>query len=300
MKPIPQIQPGQIYNTQQSKAEKVVKSNPNAPDDIFIPGGTNKGMGKSLLRTITKKANFQVPTAQKPLTKKQVSDIMKLVKPGDIILKKNENFPVTWGLQKIACDTDYTHVMIYEGDGNMLHSANSTNGVVRENLEEYLDGSRFSIAVVRPEYKTEADRKSALDYCRSQLGKPYDSFFNEENSDKLYCSELVRNALEKMPNPIKVPTTGFFGKQFIAPDIFNKTEGFKPMYSTNKATAFRSFLKHYMVGVPATLATVAGGIAMGPLGATAGFAGVGLAATLIGNKIQHGKFSLRPSMDAGY
>jgi hypothetical protein len=199
-------------------------------------------------------------------------------------------------LEKVVFGSDFTHAAIYEGDGKFIEATTgdpSGKGVIRSDLKEYLDGGRIMIEVIRPPYKSEEDKKAALDYARSQLGKPYDSGFNQENADEIYCAELVQRALASMPNPIEAPITNFLGHKAVGPNAFQKIPGAEKVFSTG-ASFWKAALSHYPVYMGAAAAAAVGGITLGPLGAVGGFIAGGLLSTMAGNKMQGESFGLFP------
>ena len=96
--------------------------------------------------------------------------------------------------------------------------------MTRTDLREYLHGNQ-KVCIVRPPYKSEADVGAALEYCRQQLGKPYNNSFNMGNGDSLYCAEMVYNAMKVMPNPLDVPLKNVLGRKAVAPDSFPRDAG---------------------------------------------------------------------------
>lgn len=267
------------------------------PRDVFISGDSNTLRGNvvnTVAETLVTLMDVQVPTTTKPVPQSRIDEMMSVLKPGDIIMQSNDSFPGWQVIEKIAVNADYGHVMMYEGDGKFIHST-SGPGVQRLDLAEYMKGARINLEVVRPDYKTEEDRDSALNYMRSQIGKPYDSSFVKEDESRHYCSELITHALSKMPNPIDVPAKKVFGKEIIAPDAFQDVPGMETVYSTG-SSFLKSVLSHYPLCIAQAVTATVGALTLGPLGLVAGAVGGGILAIMAGNRIQSGKFSLYPHM----
>lgn len=244
---------------------------------------------------LTPVLDVRVPTVTKLFPAEEKDKVLKLIQPGDIILESNDAYPGWQFLEKLVFGSAYTHAAIFEGDGKFIEATTgdpSGKGVVRNDLGEYLQG-RISLEIIRPPYKTPEDREAALNYARANLGKDYDSSFNQNDDEKLYCAELVQRALESMPNPIKVPITNFFGKKAVGPNAFQKIEGGEVVYSTGSGF-FKSRLSHYPLYLSGAVAAAVGGAALGPLGAVGGFIAGAVGSILVGNKIQEGEFSLFP------
>ena len=247
---------------------------------------------------VTSLLDIRVPTTTRSISEETRKEILDNVQPGDVILETNNAYPNWQRLERLAFRSSFTHAAIFEGwkDGKpMLLEATTGDpsgaGVIRTNLEEYFHGP-VKLAVVRPDYKTPADRDAALDYARAQLGRPYDTGFNYKDDNSFFCSELVDKSLRACPNPIQAQTSRAlgFGRETIAPDAFLRLPnarhfGDKPNFYANMAS-------HW----PIALSTVGGAAAGYALGGLAGGA-VGLATGLfgsicVGNKIQTGHFNL--------
>lgn len=254
---------------------------------------------------VTAVLDVRVPTTSKGVSPQLREEILSNIEPGDIVLETNNAYPNWQRMERLAFRSSFTHAAIFEGfkDGKpMLLEATTGDpsgaGVIRTNMEEYFHGP-IKLAVIRPNYETPEDRDAALDHCRQQLGKPYDTGFRYDSDQSYYCSELVAKALENMPHPIAVGHSKAVrvGRDSVAPDAFLKlpgaiTFGDKPQFWANMAS-------HWPVAAGTALGGLAG-IALashfGPLSATAGGV-VGTAAGLlgsicVGNKIQTGHFNL--------
>lgn len=272
------------------------KESSDLPVDTFAAGGIKENFKAGGGSIFTALLDTRVPTVTKPFNDEQRDQVLKDIRPGDIILETNDAYPGWQFLEKLVFGSSYTHAAIYEGDGKFIEATTgdpSGKGVVRNDLKEYLEG-RISLEIIRPPYKSEEDKESALNYARSQLGKSYDSAFNQNDDKEQYCAELVQRALEAMPNPIKVPITNFFGKKAVGPNAFQKIPDGKVVFSTGSGF-FKSRLSHYPVYASAIAGAVAGGAVLGPVGAIGGFAACGILSILTGNKVQAGSFSLFPS-----
>lgn len=245
--------------------------------------------------------DIRVPTTTPPMSEARRREILDHIEPGDVLLETNNAYPNWQRLEMLAFRSSFTHAALFEGwqDGKpMLLEATTGDpsgaGVIRTNLEEYLHGP-VQVAIVRPDYKTTADRDAAVDYARAQLGRPYDSGFDYHSDDAFFCSELVDKSLRHCPNPIEAKTSRAFGfgRQTIAPDAF------LDLPNAQKFGDDPSFLKNMASHWPVALAAVGGATAGSILGGWAGGV-VGLATGLwgsicVGNKIQTGHFNLAGS-----
>ncbi|MBI3927952.1 MAG: hypothetical protein HY319_20590 [Armatimonadetes bacterium] len=274
---------------------------PRAP---AIPAGGKAGevAGKGLVTVMGRR----IPTTYPAMSAEHREEILSKVKPGDILLETNLAYPGWRRMEWYMLGSAYTHAAIYEGekDGKQWFlEATTPGGVQRTDLREYLDG-RLKIAVIRPPYQSQEDVDSALDYCRQQLGKSYDSAFRLDTDDP-YCAELPFRGLEQMPHPIHVPTKRAFlglGREAVGPDsYFEMPGGRNNVIHDDHSTYLGNLAHHWPVGLSGLAgvaggawagASLVGGASAAAAGGAAGLAAGLLLASCIGNKIQVGHFGL--------
>jgi len=260
--------------------------------DSYTPQAASKGKDGAG-NWFTKILDIRVPTTTPQITPERRDEILKLIQPGDVILETNNAYPGWQRFEKVTLNSDYTHAAMYEGDGKFIEATTgdpSGKGVVRNDLKEYLQGN-ILVEIIRPPYKTPEDKEAALDYCRNQLGKPYDSDFSLKDDNSIYCAELVYRALDSCPNKIDVPLKKLLSKEAVAPDSFEQVKGGQVVYSDN-SNFWKNMASHYPVALGALGTATAGGMLLGPLGAAGGFIGGLLMSICVGNKIQTGNFGL--------
>ncbi len=168
-------------------------------------------------------------TTQPKVSEERKQAIMDTLQPGDLILSKNHLYPGWQIMEQTLGESDYAHVAIYEGDGKFLESSASGGGVIRSEMSKDLDSHR-SYQIIRPPYKSEESVNRALDYTRSQLGKPYDSEFDAVDDSKHYCAELVLGAMKAADESFDVPPTYVLGRNAYFPNSFQKLEGAEIVY----------------------------------------------------------------------
>ena len=112
-----------------------------------------------------------------------VLEIMKLIKPGDILGKNYQDY-----LDNKFIPGNYKHSGIYIGHNLVIHAV--CQGVQVINLIDFLrcDG----ICVLRPKKGS----RLAIKKVKQWLGKPFDFDFVSGN-DKFYCHELLANAYQQ-------------------------------------------------------------------------------------------------------
>jgi len=136
--------------------------------------------------------------------------------------------------------------------------------------------------VLRPRYGDVTDRRVALDYARSVLGRPFDTVFNSDDDSAIYCAELVRNALARMPHPIDVPTRTVLGREIVLPDVLRKVPEVETVWSTG-GTFAGNMASHWPQAAAGIACAAAAAAAAGPLAGMAGFVLGTAGATLVGD-----------------
>ena len=113
---------------------------------------------------------------------------------GDIILQSLNSTQCQ--AVREATDSYYTHCGIVLKDNNELIVYEAIGPVKKTNLKEFTrSGINSHFVVLRHESVDTSATNDMIRYCRKELGKPYDLFFNWDDSE-IYCSELVWKAYQ--------------------------------------------------------------------------------------------------------
>lgn len=93
-----------------------------------------------------------------------------------------------------------------------------------------------SVALIKPKYMTIDEWTLALDRARCYLGRPYDNLFDLKNDLEINCVELVRLALQGIPN-YDQKFANFeklvAKKKKLTPQMFAECSDFEIVYKTN-------------------------------------------------------------------
>jgi hypothetical protein len=127
------------------------------------------------------------------------------LKDGDILFQ-NINTSFGSGVGQ-STGSEWAHVGIYFTDpekGPSIIEATYPQGVIISSLEHFVKSCKNRVAVARfsIEQKILSD---ALKRAKTHLGKEYDRYF-EEGNNKLYCSELVMDAINTAANKPLLPS----------------------------------------------------------------------------------------------
>ncbi|MEW6282721.1 MAG: YiiX/YebB-like N1pC/P60 family cysteine hydrolase [Candidatus Eremiobacterota bacterium] len=243
-------------------------------------------LGKTLAGGLLFFMGRRIPTTVPEISPEKAEQLKQALKPGDVILTADCAYPGWARMEFWTVRSNYTHAAYYAGDGKILEAVGG--GVKEAELDDYFSG-RTKVAIIRPPYASEEDVQAATAFCKSHVGKKYDSVFNTGDDNEFYCSELVYKALKSMPHPIEAPSRVFAGKTAVAPDAFQYIQG-ATMVHDDKSGYFTNKLGHWPLAASAVGCAVAGGLLAGAGAAVAGF-GVGLLGSImIGNKIQTGHY----------
>lgn len=233
---------------------------------------------------------LRIPTALPDMTEVNRQKILQSVQPGDIVLTADAAYLMWEGIEYMVAGSHFTHCMVYEGDGQVLEATieSNSNGVMRSPLEKSLHGS-VKVAVLRPPYQHTDHIEQVLDFCRAQLGKPYDNVFDFEHSEgkAYYCSSLIYSALQTLDPPFEVPQKRRLGRTLVVPDGFLHLEGISVLYM-DKFTVWSSLEGSLPTAVGTAATTAALHIFFPHLAPVAAF----YLTVSAGNKLQTGKFGL--------
>lgn len=94
-----------------------------------------------------------------------------------------------------------------------------------------------AVALIKPKHMTLEEWTSALDNAKSYLGRPYDNLFNLKNTLEVNCVELVRLALQGMPD-YNTKFANFekmiASKKKLTPDMFCECNDFEIVYKIKR------------------------------------------------------------------
>jgi len=138
------------------------------------------------------------PTHNKMLSPEQITEIKQTLQPGDVLLETNDNYPGWQVNAKLVLKSDWVHAAIYVGNNTIIDSTTERHGVNKISVEDF--GKCHHLAVIRPNYKTDADKQAALDYAEKSIGIPYDFDWRLDNNT-LYCTRIRGQRIEGRSEP---------------------------------------------------------------------------------------------------
>lgn len=111
-----------------------------------------------------------------------VDAMCEVIQAGDVIVAFSRG-----ELTSYFIEGEFKHAAMYIGAGQIIQAIGT--GVSTENFEDFC-ASKDRIAILRPKFCDESYCKIAAMNATSQLGKPYDYYF-EIGDGAFYCAELV-------------------------------------------------------------------------------------------------------------
>jgi uncharacterized protein YycO len=92
-----------------------------------------------------------------------------------------------------------------------------------------------NVAILSPKNIDSWGRLGIVDFCRSQIGKPYDYELNSESNENMYCSELVAKAINAVTYRNYLSMRERFGLMTITPqDLYEATKKFDRVWEKRK------------------------------------------------------------------
>jgi len=172
--------------------------NISMPRGGFIYGSLNRlslvRKGLYLISDKIIKREFNKPgkkDATPRINPSQVQEMLKVLKPGDIVLCGNND--------------SFVHALVYLGNDQIIHSlAQLTSdgkfvGTIKETLSGYAKRvARDKFVVLRKPNLTPQDFNKMSAYAHSAIGTSYDSLFLLSTKDRLYCTEMVYHTLQQI------------------------------------------------------------------------------------------------------
>lgn len=175
------------------------------PDEtLFIPQGGliyesisrlplfRKGIYLLSDKVIKKEFNKRsTPDNVPAITAPEVQALLKTLQPGDIVLCGNND--------------SFVHALLYLGNDQIIHAlaqltpSGEFMGVIKETLSGYTQRvSRDKFVVLRKSGLSAAGVQKMSAYAHSVVGTSYDSLFLLDTKERLYCTELVYQALQML------------------------------------------------------------------------------------------------------
>lgn len=200
-----------------------------------------RNTAKAYAETTANLTNIPFPTKIESFTEDERNKALEILKPGDIILQKDERSIIMQTISKYSTGSDYVHTAIYKGDGKILESV--AQGVRETDADIYFQGQN-SVEIIRPPYKTPEDAQAAISFVQDNVGKPYNIFFKTGDQKSFYCTDLVRQALLNIPNPIIISPPDGKQPKIIGADYFKQIAGSEVVYS--KGGSYESSIQGFL------------------------------------------------------
>ena len=179
------------------------------------------------------------PDSTPRINEKQISELKSVLKPGDIILNGN--------------NSSFIHSILFMGNDTIIHSLATPGrntkflGTIRETLTEYLfRAERDKFIVLRYKNLDPNELNKVFDYANKQIGKSYDTLFLMNSDSRMYCTELVFQAVMQFTNQPKIyPHKVVLGWQLITNEDFMDSPDLETVWTLNKERPATGLLHKY-------------------------------------------------------
>lgn len=172
-------------------------------------------------------------TSHKKISAEKARDVIKNLKPGDLIITNNdEDYRFELAQKLMGKSGNWTHIGIVDENKKVLEVLISTDGPTESDPEK-LFTENHHVVILRPDYKNLDSVKKTLAEARKYFGKSkYDFDFRLSTEDKLYCQEYVYKAMQRGAPEIKIKPSRFMGIDFISADDFIESPDVKQTWTT--------------------------------------------------------------------
>lgn len=158
-------------------------------------------------------------------TKAELEEIQNLCEPGDIVIESNLHGWQWIGLCLATTGTSWVHAAIVDENKRILTVEKQA---IETDFDIYLRWGSTRLAVLRPNYESDAQISEVLTYARSKLGTAYDASFTNHSGN---CNGLVASSL--VHGGIEVPIAHCLGRTLYAPNCFFSIPGIEVIWSSD-------------------------------------------------------------------
>jgi len=160
------------------------------------------------------------------ITQQQINTLQSLSRPGDVIVETNMHDWQWVGLSFIFTGSSWVHASLVDENGKLLTVASRVEELP---ISIYRKWHSTRVVLVRPTYSGQKQLRRALAYGHSELGIPYDPYFENPNAS---CTGIVAESLEHAG--ISVPSTTILGRKIYAARTFLCLPGIKIIWTSDE------------------------------------------------------------------
>ncbi len=159
------------------------------------------------------------------------------VKRGDLVFRRGDGLWTQWFVDASTREKKYSHVGIAASDGAnpwIIHAEADDSGadgsVKRQRWSVFMSGA-FAAAAYRISDDPELREKIAK-CAEKRLGMPFDPSFSLDDTNRLYCTQFVRDAVNEAAGRELVGKTTRNGASIVAIDDCSR--GFEKLFEAGK------------------------------------------------------------------
>jgi uncharacterized protein YycO len=138
-------------------------------------------------------SHIHLPYSRKLIKGSDFRAIEAICKPGHIILSTTRG-----EMSNLFIPGFWSHAGMISVDGKHVVEARTKEGVTKTDLAEFCFVNKDYICLIDPILLTSYERVVAAMYAETLIGTPYDFAMSMSEIKKLYCSEVVFDALNQI------------------------------------------------------------------------------------------------------
>ena len=175
-----------------------------------------------------------------------VDEGLKQVQPGDILITNNDNnFKLEIMQKLIGGSAHWTHAFLADDQGGVIDILQEDNTPRQTPLTTAFHENNH-LKILRPNYKDNDSVAKTLEWSREKFGQiTYDSKFDLETKDAMYCQEYIFNALKEGAPEIEIQPRKALGlRDVVLSDELSNSQDMKEVWSTG-SDFWLNWLSHF-------------------------------------------------------
>lgn len=157
---------------------------------------------------------------------------------GDLVFRRGQGMWTRFFINASSREKRFSHVGLVvsnETEAVIIHAdADDSTGIGQVRLQDWR--GFFSNALECAVYRRSSQKTNPQKYAvvaMKYIGVPFDSSFDTSNTNRLYCTELIKTVIDQVEGQYYIGNTKGFGHYFIAiDDLYHK--GFLKIFDSEE------------------------------------------------------------------
>ena len=175
-----------------------------------------------------------------------VDEGLAQVQPGDVLITNNDNnFKLEIMQKLVGSSAHWTHAFLADDQGGVIDILQEDNTPRQVPLTTAFHENNH-LKILRPNYKDSESVDKTLEWSREKFGQiTYDSKFDLETKDAMYCQEYIFNALKEGAPEIEIQPRKALGlRDVVLSDELSSSQDMKEVWSTG-SNFWLNWLSHF-------------------------------------------------------